>query len=37
MTDGERALARALGISMDVLFYGEEEAARIDAERRGRQ
>ena len=29
------ALARVLGVSMDVLFYGEEEAARITAEGAG--
>jgi transcriptional regulator with XRE-family HTH domain len=28
------ALARVLGVSIDVLFYGEEEAPRIEAERR---
>jgi transcriptional regulator with XRE-family HTH domain len=27
------ALARVLGSSMDVLYYGEEKAARIAAER----
>jgi hypothetical protein len=27
------ALAEALGVSMDVLWYGEEEAARIARER----
>ena len=27
------ALARALGVSMEGLLYGEEEAARIAAER----
>lgn len=34
--DNFAALARVLGVSMDVLFYGEEEAARIEAERRER-
>jgi hypothetical protein len=27
------AVARVLGVSMDVLFYGEEGVARIAAER----
>jgi len=27
------ALARVLGVSMEALFYGEEAAARIAAER----
>ena len=27
------ALARVLGVPMDVLYYGEQEAARIAAER----
>jgi hypothetical protein len=30
------ALARVLGVSMDVLLYGEEEAARISAEQSAR-
>jgi transcriptional regulator with XRE-family HTH domain len=27
------ALARVLGVSMDVLFYGEDGAAKVAAER----